>query len=75
MFNPAMILQMKNSWETFKSNHPKFPKFMEAVSRTGITEGTIIEVTIKSPDGQDMSTNIKVTQSDLQLFETLKDMR
>jgi len=69
------IMQMKNAWDTFTKNHPKFPMFLKAVMSKGIKEGTVIEVTITDPDGNPVNTNIKVTESDLLLFETLKKMR
>lgn len=68
------ILKMKNAWSKFTNNHPKFPQFMSAVQRKGIKENTIIEVKITDPDGTELCTNIKVTASDLALFEELKGM-
>ncbi len=69
------IMQLKGAWDTFTANHPKFPMFLKAAMSKGIKEGTIIEVTITDPDGTPINTNIKVTESDLRLFETLKNMR
>ena len=46
--------------------------FREPVKKNGIKEGTIIDINITGPDGQVMGTNIKVTASDLELFENLK---
>ena len=69
------IMQMKGAWDTFTKNHPKFPMFLKAVMSKGIKEGTVIEVTITDPEGNPIGTNIKVTESDLALFETLKSMR
>lgn len=68
------ILKIKQAWDTFTSVHPKFPMFLNAVKKEGIKVGTVIEVSITSPEGKQMNTNIKVTESDLNLFETLKDM-
>lgn len=69
------IMQLKGAWDTFTANHPKFPMFLRAAMAKGVKEGTIIEITITDPDGTPINTNIKVTESDLQLFETLKNMR
>ncbi len=71
----SMIMKVRNAWETFRTNHPKFPMFLDAVKRHGIKEGTIIAVTITTPEGENISTNLKVTSSDLELFETLKQIR
>jgi len=69
------IMQLRGAWTTFTNNHPKFPMFAKAVMSKGIKEGTLIEVNITDPDGTPISTNIKVTASDLELFETLKNLR
>lgn len=71
----GMIFKLKGMWNTFTRNHPMFPKFLQAVNKKGITEGTIIDVTITSPDGTPLSTNIKITSSDLELFEAIRTMK
>ena len=55
--NPMALLKMKKAWDTFSGNHPRFPAFLQAVQNTGIREGTIIEVTITTPEGKSMTTN------------------
>ena len=74
MKNPAALFKIKGMWDTFVQNHPKFPMFLNAVNNSGISEGSILEVQITQPDGEVMKTNIKVTQSDLELFEQLKTL-
>ena len=39
-----------------------------------IEEGTILEVTVKKPDGRTMVSNIKVTASDLEMLQTIKQL-
>lgn len=71
MINPAKIMKMKKAWDTFVKNHPKFPMFLNAAQRKRITEGTIIEIIIKGTDGEEISTNIKVNASDVELFKEI----
>lgn len=71
----GMVMKLKGAWDTFTASHPKFPMFSKAVLNKGIKEGTVIEISITDPDGTPISTNLKVTQSDLELFEMLKNMR
>jgi hypothetical protein len=73
-FNPAALFKVKKSWETFCRNHPRFPAFMQAVQSAGITEGTIIEVSVTTPDGRKMTTNVRLTVSDMQAFDDLKGL-
>lgn len=74
MKNPAAIFKLKGLWEQFVQNHPKFPMFLNALKNSGMGEGSIIEVQITHPDGQMLKTNIKLTQSDLELVEQLKNI-
>ena len=71
-FNPAAIFKAKKSWDTFCRNHPRFPAFLQAVQASGIQEGTVIEVTVTTPEGKNMTTNVRITASDLQAVEDLK---
>ena len=41
------------------------------VSKRGIREGSILEVTYISPEGEKLTTNIKVQASDLELLREL----
>ena len=75
MDNLQMVFKLKGMWDNFAANHPMFPKFLAAVSKKGIKEGTIIEISITDPDGTPMNTNIKVTASDIELFNALKDLK
>ena len=73
-FNPAALFKVKKSWETFCRNHPRFPAFMQAVQAAGIQEGTIIEVSVTTPVGKTMTTNVRLTASDMQAFHDLKGL-
>ena len=73
--NPLALLKAKKSWETFCGNHPRFPAFLQAVQSAGIQEGTIIEVSVTTPEGRTMTTNVRLTASDMQAFEDLKGLQ
>ena len=72
--NPLALLKAKKSWETFCGNHPRFPAFLQAVQSAGIQEGTIIEVSVTTPEGRKMTTNVRLTASDMQAFNDLKGL-
>lgn len=67
------IMKLRQAWGRFTSNHPKFPGFLNAVKQKGVHEGDIVEIAIRGADGKTLETNIKVTASDLELFESLKE--
>ena len=69
------IMKIKGAWDIFTANHPKFPMFLNAARAAGIKEDTIIAVSITEPDWRVIDTNVKITASDLELFEALKDLR
>lgn len=74
MINPAKLLKLKGAWDKFTNNHPKFPKFLEAVHSKAMNEGTVIEITVTTQSGETISSNIKLTGSDISLFSELKDL-
>ena len=74
MVDFGSIMKIKGAWDTFTRNHPKFMPFMQAVGKEAIGDGTIIEVKVTSPDGKEYTTNMKLTQSDMDLFASLKGM-
>ena len=73
MMNPTMLFKMKGMWDRFTQNHPKFPLFLRAAQQKGIQEGTILAVSITTPSGEKLETNLRVTADDMQLFEDLTD--
>lgn len=73
--NLKNLMQFQQMWSDFTSRHPKFPMFLNAVSQYGIEEGTIIEIQIKRPDGKEFATNLKVAKEDMELFQSMKNMK
>lgn len=71
--NPMAMMKIAGLIEKFKNNHPKFFPFLkDAGSR--ITAGSIIEITITDPNGDSITSNIRVTADDLEMIETMKTM-
>lgn len=69
------LQKIKSALNTFRSNHPKFPLFLKAVSQDALVEGTVIEITVTTPAGKDYCANVKLQESDLELMKSLKDLR
>lgn len=74
MQNPAAILQLMNLWSRFQNNHPKFPKFLSAVVRNGIREGSIIEIKVTTAEGESYDSNLKINAEDMEMIEQIKEM-
>ncbi|MBQ8184902.1 MAG: hypothetical protein IJ036_03840 [Lachnospiraceae bacterium] len=72
--NPMNLFRMKGLWDKFTQNHPKFPLFLQAVGKNAIAEGTIMEFKITTAQGETYSSNLKLTASDMELLEEMKDL-
>ena len=72
--NPAALMKLMSAKNKFTANHPKFVAFLNAVLKNGIEEGTVIEITLQKPGQEPVTSNLRVTQSDLDLFNELKDL-
>lgn len=71
--NPMKLLQFRNSWNRFSKNHPKFTQFIDAVSQDALSEGTLIEINVTTPDGKSYSSNLKLTKSDMELYREAQE--
>ena len=75
MMNAATMMKLMNAKNIFEKNHPRFVAFVKQVVLGGrLQEGTILEMTITRPGEEPITTNLKITESDLQLFEELKNL-
>ena len=72
--NLGNMMKMQAALAQFNKNHPKIAPFIKAVSADGVKPGTIIELTVTSPEGVARTANIKVQESDLELLRTLGEM-
>lgn len=70
----AMLQKMKSSMDRFRANHPKFPLFLKAVSQDALVEGTVIEITVTTPDGKNYCSNVKLKADDMELIDVLKNL-
>ena len=72
--NPMDLMKIMSAKNRFDANHPKFGAVVKAAFGGGIQEGTILELTVTKPDGEKMTTNLKVQPSDLELLNELRNM-
>jgi hypothetical protein len=72
--NPAALFQLMNLWNRFQNSHPKFPKFLKAVTQNGIKEGSIVEIRVTTAEGESFDSNLKITADDMEMIEQIKKM-
>lgn len=70
----GMLLKLMSAKKEFEKNHPKFFSFIKAAFGRGVEVDTVVEITVTKPSGEQLTTNIKVCQSDLDLFDSLKTL-
>ena len=70
--NPMELMKLKGYLDTFKRNHPKVPMFFPAAQSIG--EGSVIEISVTSPEGKKICTNMRVTAEDMDLVRNLKNI-
>ena len=56
--NIGNMMKIMNAWNIFKRNHPKFPAFCNAVSKRALKEGSIMAITVTTPDGEKIRLNL-----------------
>ena len=72
-FNPLKLMQLKTARRSFAMPHHKFPLFWKTVYRQGLVEGTVLEFKVTTPDGNVLTSNMKVSQADLDLLKQIQD--
>lgn len=72
--NPASIMKMmKAKIHLQQTTQSLYPFLQYAFS--GIPADSVIEITVTKPGQEPVTSNIKVQQSDLELLESLKDLK
>ncbi len=74
MLNPLTMMKLNQAKNKFISNHPRFAAFIKNIFSRQIEADTIIEITVKRPGESPITSNMKVTESDLELLRNVKDI-
>lgn len=74
MLNPLTMMKLNQAKNKFISNHPRFAAFIKNIFSRQIEADTIIEITVKRPGERPITSNMKVTESDLELLRNVKDI-
>ena len=70
----ARLQKLKSGIDRFRANHPKFPLFLKAVSQDALREGSVIEISVTTPEGKNYCSNVRLNADDMELMETLKNL-
>lgn len=73
--NPSAMFQVMEAFKRFQNNHPKVVSYVKTVFGPGLPEGTVLEITCTKPGEEPVTTNMKITQDDLDLLQSLKNIQ
>ena len=65
------IMKVKKAKDTFVENHQKFTIVMGAVKQQALVEGTVMAITVTTPDGRKIESNIKLQASDIEAMNEI----
>lgn len=70
----ALLQQLKTGMDRFRAGHPKFPMFLKAISQDALREGTVIEISVTTPEGKNYCSNVRLNTDDMEFIEALKNL-
>ena len=74
MMNLQTLMTLNQSKATFMGNHPQLQKFLDDVNRREPEVGQEVAIAVRYPDGTEHKTGIRVTEGDLDLLNTLRQL-
>ena len=69
MMDRMILTEIKKRFDMFNNDHPKVVPFLNMLKSKACREGTIVEIRVTDPDGQEYVSNVKLTANDV---ETIK---
>lgn len=64
-----IVNEIKKRLNMFNEDHPKVMPFLNMLKENAVKEGTIVEMRVTTPEGQEYVSNIRLTKTDV---ETIK---
>ena len=74
MMNPGTLMKLMQAKNEFTNRHPKFVAFFNKIVTDGVQEGDVIDIKITRTDGSEITSNMRVQQSDIELVNELKKL-
>ncbi len=69
------MMQLGSRLQTFNNQHPKFGAFLMQAGPDAMREGSVIEMKVTSPEGQEYITNIRLTADDVETLRIIRSLR
>ncbi len=72
--NISALFKIKDHLKVFKGNHPDFVPEAKKVFAKGFCEDQEVAITVKYPDGTQIDMAVKVKDTDLPFFNSVKEL-
>lgn len=72
--NPLQIMKFKDKIGEFRERHQGFSRFINAVRKRGLPQGSTIEIKVTFPDEQVMNTSFRIKEDDLELLQMIGNL-
>lgn len=74
MMNPANSIKLLAEFQRFSADHPRAVAFLQSLAQSGIREGSVIEMKVVDPSGEEKICNFRVLDKDVAMVELLKEL-
>lgn len=74
MPNIQTLMAMGHSKEKFMANHPQVQPFLDNVNSRQPEVGQEVAIAVRYPDGTEYKTGIRVTEGDLDLLNSIRQL-
>ncbi len=68
-------MKIKQGGEKFAAAHPRFLRFLQVVAEKGVQVGGVLDVTLTAPDGEQIQSNIRLSQEDVDFIKELMALK
>lgn len=68
-------MKLKEKVNEFRNRHQGFSRFITAVRKRGVPQGSTVEIKITFPDKQSMNTSFRIKEEDMELLQLISDLR
>lgn len=72
--NPMNTMRLMSEFQRFQQDHPKAVSFAQSIARDGLEVGTVIEMKVTSPAGEEKICNFRVLDKDIAMVELFKEL-
>ena len=70
--NPLSLMKLKDRLHLFRQEHPKVGPFFSMLREHAVAEGSVVELKVTTPEGEEYVTNIRLTANDVETIRLLR---